>query len=136
MKKTMDDDELNARIRNFDGSERERDDLFPTRLEGSDKVVAYYGWYWRDVDFSHPISFAYADGTGGSDVPSWVGFCENNKWDYEKFYVSQEETDAVRAACVALVEAPSRELATKLFDLMQSLKPADVTGKKRWDSGD
>jgi hypothetical protein len=129
MDTAMDDAELNERIREFDGPSGYRNERTPERLERSEKVVAYYGWYWRDVDFSRPISFAYADG-------AWVGFCENNKWGYEQFHLSQEETDAVRAACVALVEAPSRELATKLFDLMQSLKPADVTGKKRWDSED
>lgn len=126
----MDDSELNGRLSELADNAR----WCPEPLRQSGKCVAYYGWYWRSVDFSHPLYFAYADGDG-VDVPGWVGFCQNNKWGYEMFSVSQEQTVAVRDKCVAFVESPSKETATELFDLMQSLKPANVTGKLRWQDG-
>lgn len=122
----MDDLELNRKLSNLS------DDESLSPIPACGKAIAYYGWFWRTVDFSIPLRFAYADGNG-IDVPSWVGFCENNKWDYEIFEISWADTQAVRELCVSLAETPSRETATKLFEFMQSLKPAHVTGRQRWN---
>jgi len=127
----MNDDELNQKIRDLDDRD---DELAPAELAGIGKVVAYYGWYWRTVDFSSPITFAYcARQPGEGDTPNWVGFCENNKWNYETFTTTMEETKRVRELCVALALDPTPAAARRLFDYMQGVRPKDVTGLQRWD---
>lgn len=56
----MNNEELNERLSEL------KEEICPVQLEGSGKAVA------------RPITFAYCDGSGGGDEPSWVGFCENN----------------------------------------------------------
>jgi hypothetical protein len=109
----------------------EREELIPDALTTSGKAIAFYGWFWRAVDFDRPITFAYANGEG-FDVPGWVGFCENNKWGYEQFEATEEQSRNVRSLCEALVVDPSKVRATILFDYMQSTRPATVIGAKRW----
>jgi hypothetical protein len=119
-------DDINARLAEIADSES----ISPAPLAG--KAIAYYGWYWRSVNFDAPITFAYADG-GGWDVPSWVGFCENNKWGYDEFTCDSEQSAEVRRLCEILATEPTRENAQALFDYMQTTRPAHVTGASRWD---
>lgn len=123
----MTSDELNAKLQELS----DREDFAPSALAGTGKLLPYYGWFWRSVDFDHPITFAYANGCG-DDVPGWVGFCENNKWDYEMFTASADDSKRVRELAEALASEPSHETAQALFDYMQSIRPADVTGTRRW----
>jgi len=61
------------------------------------KSLAYIGWYWRDVDFTEPFVLGRCkfDGTtipgiGVFESPAdFIGFMENNKWDYNEIIVSK-----------------------------------------------
>ena len=107
------------------------DEQFVVQGLGHGKAIPYYGWWWRSVDFDQPITFAYANGEG-FDVPSWVGFCERNKWGYEMFTATEEQSQQVRRLCVEFVEQPSSERAQAVFDYLQSIRPEHVRGEKRW----
>jgi hypothetical protein len=127
----MTDGELNAAL----GELADKgDDYAPVELRGG-KAIPYYGWFWRNVDFSRPLWLAYANGVG-RDVPAWVGFCENNKWGYEEFQISSEATLAVRELCEAFVAAPSKNTARDVFEYLQTLKPEHVTGAQRWEDSE
>lgn len=112
-------------------SEAEQDEQGPPQLKGSGKTVPYYGWFWRTVDFDACITLACAKDSGvkshplvveilgDDDVPTWVGFCESNKWGYPERRLSLEASKRVRDAAEAMAQAPSRETVQALFDRVQ-----------------
>ena len=57
---------------------------------GHGKRIPYMGWYWRDVDI---VSGVYTI----ADCGHFIGFCENNKWDYPERYLDPKESDQVTA---------------------------------------
>ena len=61
------------------------------------KQLAYIGWYWRTVDFTKPFQLGRCLAKGVSidniqiEGPAdFVGFMENNKWDYPEITVTSE----------------------------------------------
>ena len=53
--------------------------------------IPFAGWYWRDVDFFRPRGVTIADvGYDGTRV------CQNNKWDYEERWLTDEEQATFR----------------------------------------
>lgn len=128
----MTSEEINERLRTVANKE----EIAPSELNGSGKAIAYYGWFWRTVDFDRLISFAYANGDGKDDVPGWVGFCQNNKWGYEEFTTTPEQSAWVRNLCEAFAKEPTASKAKMLFDYMQMTRPVHVTGKCRWNEED
>ena len=125
----MTSEELNDKLRDLSD---EGDIYGPKGLESSGKAIPYYGWFWRTVDFDRPIRLAYADGSGGDDVPSWVGFCEKNKWNYEEFTATREQTAEIRRLAIEFASLPSRGRAQALFDYLQGTRPEHVKGTQRW----
>ena len=91
-------------------------------LEDSGKVVPYFGWFWRNVDFTRPISLGYTNEVG-FDVPKFVGFMENNKWGYSEFTCTLEQTENIERLLIEAVENPSDETLQSVFDYMQTLRP-------------
>jgi hypothetical protein len=115
----MDNEELNERLRDLDDA-----DIAPDALVEAGKVVAYYGWFWRRVNFDEPLTFAYLDRAGpDAPAPGWVGFCEANKWGYPEYTLTREQSLWVRGLCEQLVQDPTKLRATILFDYMQSTRP-------------
>ncbi|GAG80631.1 unnamed protein product, partial [marine sediment metagenome] len=47
--------------------------------EDSGKIVPYIGWFWRVVPFNEKKL------TLGSIPSGFIGFMENNKWDYDEW---------------------------------------------------
>lgn len=91
---TVDNDRWNARIEAVADSE-----VFD--IHDSGKSIPYIGWYWRTVDFaeSWPIG----------DCGEFVGHMENNKWDYDMRYVTEEERLAALPLIAAIVDAGNDE---------------------------
>jgi hypothetical protein len=106
-------------------------------LEATGKSLPYIGWFWREVDFTEPTIRL-------GDCGDFVGFMENNKWDYPQWRTKEEQTaeivkrllamkatvdKAIEAAKVAgikeehIVHYPSQEVLQEFFDYMQTLKP-------------
>lgn len=84
------------------------------------KGIAYYGWFWRDVDWDQPIRLAYTKLPFG-----WVGFCENNKWGYPMVTCTPEQSAKIRALAEAIVSGPVHNMGRRmeaLFDYMQALR--------------
>jgi hypothetical protein len=104
----------------------------PASLRASGKNIPYYGWFWRNVDFDRPITLAYANGDG-FDTPGWVGFCENNKWGYQQWTATVEQTTEIRTRCERYANSPSKETAGSVFDYLQAIRPAYIDGTSRWD---
>jgi len=114
----MDSDHINEAVEAIS----EQEDLIPDTLVDCGKIIPYFGWFWRRVDFDQRITLAYADGIG-FDEPGWVGFCENNKWGHAEFLASVDESAKIRGIVEALVTAPTKERATAVYEYLQSLCP-------------
>jgi len=85
-------------------------------LEDTGKIVPYYGWYWRFIDF---------DGTDtlGYDGVHFVGFMGNNKWGYADYWLKPNEMELVREQCVKLATEPLTEASLQaFFDYLQTFK--------------
>lgn len=109
-------DELNNKLSEL----ADKEEFTPDNMirYDSGKAIAYYGWYWRKVDFDSQISLAYGS--------AWVGFCQNNKWDYHEFEATIEQSQIIRDLAESFAMNPSKTHATALFDYMQSIRPQTI----------
>jgi len=99
----------------------------------TEKRLPYIGWYWRSVDFagrSIPVG----------DCGDFIGFMENNKWDYPERDLTPDEAEHVigllwrarneagKGGLVSEANAARDKVLAELWDWMQ-----DLTGLKEWD---
>lgn len=99
---------------------------------GDGKRVPYIGWYWRNVDF---VGGDFHVGHCGS----FIGFMENNKWDYPERRLTPDEAKRVTAiVCEAMhlnnaggnlaeIIANTKAKLGELWDLLQSF-PIEIEG--------
>lgn len=90
------------------------------------KAIPYIGWYWRCVDFDQPISFG--------DCGDFVGFMENNKWDYPEFTLTPEQDAEVKAMLRDLAAEPSYPKCRMFWDQVQMYRPTDLGKPPRYPS--
>jgi hypothetical protein len=88
------------------------------------KTIPYLGWYWREVDFSKPVTL----GDGGS----FIGFMENNKWGYPEWQATKEQSQAIRAMLEDAVTVPTTEKLQAVFDYIQTCKPEGHNFDEQW----
>ena len=112
-----DSDRLNAAIEELSDSK----EYTVHGLSGTGKCVPYIGWYWREVDFTVPLSLGWC----GGGCPPFAGFMENNKWDYFSWSLTVEQSEQVVAALQRAVAEPSDATLQAAFDVIQSCLPAD-----------
>lgn len=67
--------------------------------DGNDKRVPYIGWFWRHVSFHCPERVPIGD------CGEFIGFMENNKWDYPERYLTRDEFDKMMGIIDAAMEA-------------------------------
>lgn len=79
------------------------------------KAIPYIGWYWREVDFTSRIRLGYAPSMG-------VGFMENNKWGYDEFTITEDETNEIIRRLLKIQETKSIDECKILAGYMQTLK--------------
>ena len=85
--------------------------------EGSGKVVPYMGWFWRRVPFREKRL------TLGAVPDSYIGFMENNKWDYDEWETTEKQRDEIVRLLLVARSAPSNEAFQAVFDYIQTCKP-------------
>ena len=112
-------DQLNEKINEIDGGH-----LVKVLANSNEPPLAppYFGWFWRSVNWDLPIRLAYHDNE--------VCFCESNKWGYNTFLISLEDTNRLRGMAETLVDTPNNENRGKIVDFMLSLKPEGF--KDKW----
>ena len=116
----MNSDELNRRIKVFDGIDDVPYDAF------GGKPVPYIGWFWREVNFDRVSpGGAYEFGAipvraEGNDVPL-VGFMENNKWGYDYVWADEEQWTEIKRLLVGAVEDPTPKNFERANVAIQSL---------------
>lgn len=94
-------------------------------LATTGKVIPYIGWFWRTVDFDgRPITLGWCS---TSKSMEYVGFMENNKWDYAQWQVSGEARDRLKQLLEEAVTEPSVSKFQMVYDYMQTLKPGWVS---------
>jgi len=117
--------DLNEKIMKFceDFKNDDHKGITVNGLGESGKIVPYIGWFWRPVDFDKPIRLGYIPG-------QFVGFMENNKWDYDEWKTTKDQTTGIIEHLERFVAEPCNETAQHLFDYVQSCIPLGV--KNKW----
>lgn len=86
---------------------------------GHGKRLPYVGWFWRRVGFSNPKTIPIGN------CGEFVGFMENNKWDYPQRWLTEAEAAEVIAIIDAAMAAKTQEDANRelarIWDYMQTL---------------
>lgn len=111
-----DNEDLNMRIQDLSDM-----DVWEA-VEGTGKPIFYWGWVWRDVDFTRPIHLAVGPATGDK----MAGFCENNKWGYPSFILTQEKSDELVELIEMAVDYPNKTTLKNVWDFMQASIPAKL----------
>jgi hypothetical protein len=84
-------------------------------LSHTGKCIPYIGWYWRDVDFTSD-EYLFGDCEG-----CFIGFMENNKWDYGYVKANGEQWSRIKNLLLTAVDSPSNETLQNVFDEIQKL---------------
>lgn len=112
----MDSDILNDRIRELEN----KDAFFGGPMAKHGKALPYIGWFWRTVDFDQPITLG--------DCGGFIGFMENNKWGYEEWVTTPEQSATIRQLVDVVVTNPGPATLQSLFDFVQGCKPDTSDG--------
>ena len=100
----------------------------------AEKLIPYMGWFWRDVSFSKLIiSIGKCD--------SFVGFMENNKWDYPERILTEEEAlkfielldIAINSNISGLVEEINRNKEEKIKAVYNYMQTLEISERKNYD---
>lgn len=95
---------------------------------GHGKRIPYIGWFWRHISFSDLTTIPIGD------CGEFVGFMENNKWDYPERYLTKAEAEHIISIIDEAIElsqaggALSKVLKNtykkldELWDYMQTLE--------------
>jgi len=117
---TMTSAEMNEALHNL-----EEEPLFETG-----KAVPYIGWFWRDVDFdAETYSFGICRSTGTAingmileDPSTFVGFMENNKWDYAYTRdTTPEEWWNIKSLIASYLTSKSLDDAKAVWNAIQAI---------------
>lgn len=121
----LDSATLNQKIADLDAPDD--DDLSPN---GSGKAVPYIGWFWREVDFD-------AEGYEFGVIPGeFIGFMENNKWDYGYTRkTSPEEWAEIKRLIGELVNEPTKERAGAVWGAIQAVGNVPIRCSDKKPSG-
>ena len=128
--------ELNSAIKELDGFLIEApENLVPPGLAGTGKLFPYVGWFWRAVSWDNGCQRGYKlyipsdsaerydpDAIPG-DEPQFIGFMENNKWDYEEGRCTADSFRTIRKAFEAAVLSPTLETLRVAFQAVQDAIP-------------
>ncbi len=126
----MTSEELNRRIQAV------CDDTSITFETFGGKAVPYIGWFWRSVDFDCEDGYDFGiippcPGVKHKNIwlekPSvrpFVGFMENNKWDYEYIHANREQWHEIKNLLIEAVQDPCEQKLKTANDAIQALYPA------------
>ena len=84
------------------------------------KPIPYIGWYWRNVDFNDPVTLG--------DCGMFIGFMENNKWDYPEWTISKIQDAAIKAM-LQVLDPDSDTIEKDIVDLYDYIQTCSPTGK-------
>lgn len=84
------------------------------RLSG--KLVPYFGWFWRGVDFTKPVTLGVDETPAGKQ---FAAFDESGKFETRLLPLTLEQTHMLRDQLLSIADNPSGEKLEKLFFTMQ-----------------
>jgi hypothetical protein len=93
--------------------------------DGAEKKIFYWGWYWRTVNFDRLIHLCF-------DESGEVGFCENNKWNYPGFTLSDADSKRLRELCEVAVTEKTAMAVQHVNNFMNSKRPDDWESQARF----
>lgn len=108
---------LNRKIREVEDAEKH--DLFLVELAAAGKVIPYIGQDWHDVDFTKVIEVGHCI--------QFVGFLEDNKWNYPIWPLTEEQDDTLKAMLLDLDLSQNKDVVEsdlqEIYTYMQSCCP-------------
>lgn len=113
--------ELNEKIVDLD---LHRLDLTPEALKLFNKVIPYYGFNWRTVNFDKLIWLGTSPYTVLDDkefVP-WIGFLTIQKANHKRWQATEEQSTKIKEMLQDLVTEPSLEKTTSFYNYMQECR--------------
>jgi len=118
----MNNQELNNKLAELDDYHPEHT---PDALKGTYKVLPYWSFGWRFVNFEKGIWLGFEPYTedDGKPLVKHVGFCPRLKWNYTRWQSSEEERVKIKELCELFVTEPSTEHAAAIYNYLQTLKP-------------
>jgi hypothetical protein len=81
---------INRTLNNFVARYADYGDDEDGVVRDHDKRIPYIGWFWRDVDFASREPYIPIGNCG-----EFIGFMENNKWDYPQRRLTPDEVKQV-----------------------------------------
>ena len=104
--------------------------LVPPGLVGTGKLFPYIGWFWRSVEWDQGCDKGYSlyipsnsapgyDPDMLGDEPDFIGFMENNKWEYATRRCTADAFRLIRRTFEAAVLDPTLENLTIAFQVVQ-----------------
>ena len=90
-------------------------------VRGTGKVIWYWGWYWREVDFEVTRLRLCTDYDGLN-----AGFCEKNKWGYPGYSLDASQSLYLRGLLDKAVDRPIEANLQAVWEFMQETIPLDL----------
>lgn len=104
---------LNRKIK--EAGDGERHDLFLKELVATGKIIPYMGKDWQEVDFTKPICLGHC--------VRFVGFLEDNKWNYPKWQLSEEQDSSLKMLLLDLdLNQPESLIELDLQDIYRCVQ--------------
>ena len=113
--------ELNEKIVDLD---LHRLDLIPEALKAFNKVVPYYGFNWRTLNFDKLIWLGISPyhTLDDKEIVPWVGFLTLQKTGFKRWQTTEEQSAKIKEMLQNLATEPSIEKTTDLYNYMQGCK--------------
>ncbi len=118
----MTSDQINNRLQELD-----LEPNLPFELFNTGKAVPYVGWLWRQVDFD-AFEHGYRVGIfpdckeGDEFCPGFIGFMQNNKWDYSYIEALPDDCKEIRRLMEIALEVNEKKDFVLLNNKIQGLK--------------
>ena len=91
------------------------------------KCIPYIGWFWRTVDFDKDSCwFGVMPPLPDNPGKTYVGFMENNKWNYPEIVIAGDDWVRVKELLVIAVLDPTHDNLKAVDDKIHSF----VDGKE------
>lgn len=117
----MNNEDLNNKLADLDDHHPE---FMPEALKSYYKVLPYYSFGWRFVDFNKKIWLGISPYTeeDGKNVVPWIGFTPRLRWNYTRWQATDDQSKVIKQLCEELVLEPSVAKATEVFNYIQGLR--------------
>jgi hypothetical protein len=117
----MNNKELNAKLADLDDHHPE---FTPEALKAFSKVLPYYGFGWKFINFDKPMMLGVSPYTieNGQEFVPWVGFMAREKRSHRQWQATAEQATKLKEILENFATTPSLIAATEIYDYLQGCR--------------